>query len=231
MQDLRPYFNAAVSANCVVFGFDGHRWQVLVIERVREPYRGVDALPGRLLLPDEGVEEVALQAVTDVTGVGNPYHKEVRAFGGKTRHPAGRVVSVAWYAFVRMDEVQLRESAIAVRPRWYALDELPPMAFDHNEIVRSALRRVRKRLRNKPVALELLPPKFTLPQLHRLYEDLYRTEIDKRNFRRKILASGIFVPLDEYLENGQNRPPRLYVADPARYHDWRKNRSQFAPDL
>jgi 8-oxo-dGTP diphosphatase len=189
------------------------------------------ALPGRLLLPDEDVEDVALASVSDLTGIEKPYHKQVRAFGSSARHPAGRVVSVAYYALVRLEEVQLQPTAFAANPRFVLVDELPDLAFDHNQIVRSALRRMRKRLKNKPVALELLPEKFTLPMLHRLYEDLFKTEIDKRNFRRKILASDIFVPLDEYLENGQNRPPRLYRADPDQYLKFRKEGSQFAPDL
>jgi len=231
MEDLRPFFNTAVSANCTVFGFDGQRLHVLAIERLRDPYKGSMALPGRLLLPDEDVETVAMASVKSLTGLDNPYHKEVRAFGNKARHPAGRVVSVAYYALVRMTDVKLQDSAYGSDPRWYLVDELPPMAFDHKEIVLSALRRLRKRLLNKPVGLELLPEKFTLPQLHRLYEDLFHTEIDKRNFRRKILASEIFVPLDEFQENGQNRPPRLYRADPERYAEWRKNRTSFAPEL
>jgi 8-oxo-dGTP diphosphatase len=231
MEDLSPFFNTAVSANCTVFGFDGQRLHVLTIRRLRDPYKGAMALPGRLLLPDEDVETVAMNSVKSLTGFENPYHKEVRAFGNTARHPAGRVLSVAYYALVRMADANLQDSAYGSDPQWFPLDEIPILAFDHNEIVKSALRRLRKRLRSKPVGLELLPEKFTLPQLHRLYEDLFRTEIDKRNFRRKILASDIFVPLDEFLENGQNRPPRLYRADQDQYADWRKNRSSFAPDL
>lgn len=229
--DMRPFFNAAISANCVVFGFDGHRLQVLVVERVREPFAGSLSLPGRLLLPDEDVEEVALASVSNLTGILKPYHKQVRAFGKSARHPAGRVVSVAFYALVRLEEVDLQETEFAINPRFVYADEVPSLAFDHNQIVRSALRRMQKRLKNKPVALELLPPKFTLPMLHRLYENLFKQEIDKRNFRRKILASDIFVPLEEYLENGQNRPPRLYEADQEKYLAFRKEGSQFAPDL
>lgn len=229
--DLRPFFNAAISANCVVFAFDGHKFQVLVIRRVREPFAGSLALPGRLLLPDEDVEDVALASVSNLTGIRKPYHKQVRAFGKTARHPAGRVVSVAYYALVRLDEVQLEATEFAAEPRFVPVEALPELAFDHSQIVRSAVRRLQKRLKSKPVALELLPRKFTLPMLHRLYEDLFHTEIDKRNFRRKILASDIFVPLDEYLENGQNRPPRLYKADPDKYMAFRKEGSQFAPDL
>ena len=229
--DLRPFFNSAVSGNCVVFGFDGHHINVLIIERVREPHKGADALPGRLMLPEEDVEEVAMSAVRNITGLQNPYHKQVRAFGSTARHPAGRVISIAYYALVNMSEITLQEAPFANNPRWFTLDEIPSLAFDNNNIVQSALRRMRKRLLQKPVALEMLPEKFTLPQLHRLYEDLFRSEFDKRNFRRKILSSGIFEPLDEFLENGQNRPPRLYMANRERYAELRLNGNQFAPDL
>ncbi len=229
--DLRPFFNTAISGNCVVFGFDGHHIHVLIIERVRQPYLGADALPGRLMLPDEDVEEVAVGAVRQITGVLKPYHKQVRAFGGTARHPAGRVISVAYYALMRMDEVVLRETNLAKNPRWYKLDEVPRLVFDHNDIIQSALRRMRKRLLQKPVAVELLPERFTLPMLHRLYEDLFRSNIDKRNFRRKILSSGIFIPTADFLETGQNRPPRLYKVDPERYARLRVESTQFAPDL
>jgi len=229
--DLRPFFNTAVSGNCVVFGFDGHNLNVLVIDRVREPHKGAKALPGRLMLPDEDVEEVAIGAVKAITGLDRIYHKQVRAFGSTARHPAGRVISIAYYALVRMENLELSEATFAHSPQWYRLDDLPKLAFDHNDIVSSALRRLRKRLQQKPVALEMLPEKFTLPQLHRLYEDLFRTSFDKRNFRRKILASGLFIPLEEFQENGQNRPPRLYRADEARYLELRANGNQFAPDL
>ncbi len=229
--DLRPFFNTAVSANCVVFGFDGHFLNVLVIERVREPQKGADALPGRLMLPEEDVEEVAIDAVRSITGIEEPYRKQVRAFGDMSRHPAGRVISVAYYVLVRMNEITLREATFANNPRWYRLDDVPKLAFDHNGIIESGLRRLRKRLLQRPVALEMLPEKFTLPQLHRLYEDLFRSNFDKRNFRRKILSSGIFVPLEEFQENGQNRPPRLYKADPEVYARLRSEDTQFAPDL
>lgn len=229
--DLRPFFNTAVSGNCVVFGFDGQHLQVLIIERVREPHLGAKALPGRLMLPEEDVEDVALSAVRNITGLDKPYHKQVRAFGSTARHPAGRVISIAYYALVNMEAIELREAPFANNPMWYPLSEVPQLAFDHNDIIQSALRRLRKRLMQKPVALEMLPAKFTLPQLHRLYEDLYQQSFDKRNFRRKILASGVFEALDEFQETGQNRPPRLYQANRVRYMELRLNGNSFAPEI
>ncbi len=231
VQDLSPFFNTAVSANCVVFGFDGHNLHVLIIERVREPYKSFDALPGRLMAPEEKVEDVAISAVRNILGIKKLYYKQVRAFGGTARHPAGRVISIAYYALVRMQELTLSEAPFANNPRWYRLEEVPRLAFDHNDIIQSALRRIRKRVLQKPVALEMLPEKFTLPQLHRLYEDMFNVSFDKRNFRRKILSSGLFIALEEFQENGQNRPPRLYRADPERYAELRANGTQFAPDL
>lgn len=207
----------AVAVDCVVFGLAEAELQVLLIERGAEPFRGRWALPGGFVGPGEGLETAALRELSEETGLGKIYLEQLYTFGEPGRDPRGRVVSVAYYALVRGADHAPRSGSDARRAEWFPAREPPPLAFDHAEILATALRRLQGKVRYEPIGFELLPRKFTLTQLQRLYETVLGRTLDKRNFRKKILGMDLLVPLEETQKEVAHRAARLYQFDGRRY--------------
>lgn len=203
--------------DCVVFGFDEAGLQVLLVERGHEPFAGCWALPGGFVEPGEGLADAALRELTEETGLTRVYLEQLYTFGAPGRDPRGRVVSVAHYALVRRSAYAPVGASDARVAGWFPAREPPPLAFDHAEILGVALRRLAGKVRYEPIGFELLPRKFTLSQLQRLYEVVLGRELDKRNFRRKILAMELLVALEETETEVAHRAARLYRFDERRY--------------
>lgn len=207
----------AVAVDCVVFGFDEGGLQVLLVQRGIPPYAGAWALPGGFVGADEGLEEAALRELSEETGLTRVYLEQLYSFGAPERDPRGRVISVAYYALVRGSDHAPRGASDARRAEWFPARKTPPLAFDHAEILAVALRRLQGKVRYEPIGFELLPRKFTLSRLQRLYEVVLGRSLDKRNFRKKILGMDLLVELEETETAVAHRAARLYQFDEKRY--------------
>ena len=183
------YPRPAVATDCVVFGFDGRELQILLIERGNEPYKGYWAFPGGFMNMDELAEQCALRELQEETGLTINMLKQLGAFTDVHRDPRGRVVSIAFYALVRPTEVKGGDDASEAR--WFAIDDVPRLAFDHDYILRKAMQQMRKDIHFEPIGFELLNKSFTMSELQRLYEAILGVRFDRRNFEKKMLQTGI----------------------------------------
>jgi 8-oxo-dGTP diphosphatase len=211
------YARPAVTVDCVVFGLDDEDLKVLLIERDREPFAGRWALPGGFVDADETLAQAALRELSEETGVTKVYLEQLYTFGDPGRDPRDRVITVAYYALVRRLDHAPRAASDARSVGWFPASRCPPLAFDHKEIVASARQRLQAKLRYQPVGFELLPRKFTLSQIQRVYEAVLERPLDKRNFRKKLLGTGVLTALDETERGVAHRAAQLYQFD-ARKH-------------
>lgn len=219
----------AVTVDCVVFGLDAARddLRVLLIQRGSEPFAGRWALPGGFVLMEESLDEAARRELREETGLSKVFLEQLYTFGEPGRDPRGRVVSVAYYALVNLNEHAPKADTDARSAAWFSLADLPALAFDHDRILQAALVRLRGKLSYEPVGFELLPRKFTLSQLQRLYELVLERALDKRNFRKKILTMGLLVDLDEIEQDVAHRAARLYRFDERKYSELKKKGFSF----
>src|SRR5882762_6231507 len=211
------YPRAALTVDCVVFGFDEGELKVLLIERALEPFKGKWALPGGFVRVEETLDAAARRELAEETGLRDVFLEQLYTVGAVDRDPRERVVSVAYYALVKLSEHEAKAATDAANARWFAVSNVPKLAFDHAEILAMGLARLKAKVRYQPIGFELLPPKFTLSQLQHLYEAILETELDKRNFRKKVLGFGLLAPLREAFQSGRHRPAQLFRFDRQRY--------------
>lgn len=211
------YARPALTVDAVVFGLDEADLKVLLIRRGIEPFAGRWALPGGFVQVDETLDQAVLRELREETGLAKVYLEQLYTFGDTARDPRERVVSVAYYALVRLGDHQVQAATDAREAAWFAIDDLPALAFDHGAIVEMALRRLQGKVRYQPIGFELLPPKFSLTRLQRLYEIVLERGLDKRNFRKKVLSLGILEELDEVEQDVAHRAARLYRFDQKAY--------------
>lgn len=217
MDRFESYFKSAFTVDNVIFGFEEGSLQVLLIKRNTEPALGAWALPGNFVEPNEALDDACVRILEQLTGVRNVYLEQVKTFGKVDRHPFGRVITVAYYSLVKSSDFELQPSSIAGKVKWHPVNQIGKMPFDHNEIFEACLERLKLRVRARPVGFELLPPKFTLTELQNLYEAILDTELDKRNFRKKILSMDLLIDLNELQEGVAHRPAKLYQFDKYKY--------------
>lgn len=214
-QNPRP----ALTVDCVVFGFELQEadLKVLLIQRALGPFQGKWALPGGFVQLTETLDDAALRELREETGVGRVYLEQLYTFAEVDRDPRERVVSVAYYALVKLSDHKVQAATDASDAAWFAFHDIPSLAFDHETILDVALERLRGKVRYQPIGFELLPKKFTLSQLQSLYEVVLQTTLDKRNFRKKILSMDILVELDEVQQDVAHRAARLYRFEERKY--------------
>jgi 8-oxo-dGTP diphosphatase len=217
----------ALTVDCVVFGYDEAELRVLLIQRDVAPFEGRWALPGGFVHLDETLEEAARRELEEETGVANVYLEQLYTFGEIDRDPRERVVSVTYYALVKLPDHRVQAATDARSAAWFAVSETPRLAFDHERMLETALTRLKAKVRYQPIGFELLPGKFTLTQLQRLYETVLETSLDKRNFRKKILSMGLLEELDEIEQDVAHRAARLYRFDKRAYRDLQKRGLSF----
>jgi 8-oxo-dGTP diphosphatase len=211
------FFRNAVTVDNVIFGFDESDLKVLIIQRGTEPHTGLWALPGDFIYPDEDIDDAAARILFELTGIKEVYLEQVRTFGQVNRHPLGRVVTTAYYSLVKTSAISIKPASFAQAVKWVKVANIQDLAFDHNTILTACFDALKQRVRVRPVGFELLPPKFTLTELQHLYEAILEFELDKRNFRKKILSMDLITDLNLLQENVAHRPARLYAFNQSRY--------------
>ena len=211
------YPHHAVTTDCVIFGFNGERLQVLLIERGIEPYKGKWALPGGFLKMDESAEECARRELKEETGLEGAYMEQFHTFSSPERDPRERVVTIGYFALIRQQEVKGGDDAAAAK--WFPLDETPALAFDHDFILRKATQRLREQLHFQPIGFELLPEKFTLKELQSLYEAILGIHFDRRNFAKKMFHLEILTDIEETVWPTPKREAKLYKFNAKKYEE------------
>ncbi len=228
--------NPNVSVDCVIFSFNNHELEVLLIERSAGNTDKVDevkALPGNLIYEDETLNTAAGRVLTELTGLDNIYLEQVFTFGDPDRiskqhdqdwlrsiraHPEARVITVAYTSLINKERHNLSPSSFARNAVWIKVKDVPQLGFDHNEILEKALSHLKQKIYIEPLGYELLPDRFTLAQLQKLYEAILDDNFDKRNFRRKILRSSFIIPLNEKQQGVAHKPAGLYRFDKSQFH-------------
>ena len=225
--EIEDFFKSAFSIDPVIFGFENDELKVLLVERGADPYMGYFALPGDLVYPDEDLDLAASRILYELTQLSDVYMEQVYTFGSVDRHPYGRVITVAYYSLINIRSFNVDASSWAKQANWYPVENLPKLAFDHEVILNRALKRLQERVRTRPIGFELLPSKFTLRQLQSLYEALLKTELDTRNFRKKVLSMGLLRNLEERQQGVAHRPAKLYSFDNEAYEELTKRGLNF----
>jgi len=210
--DSSKYEKPSVTVDLVIFTIQERDLKVLLIRRGIPPFQGKWALPGGFVGIKEPLEAAALRELEEETGVGDVYLEQLYTFGEPKRDPRMRVITVAYYALLPWSEVV--GGTDAREARWFSVYDHPKLAFDHDKIVDYALERMRNKIMYVPIAFQLLPEKFTLTELQQVYEVILNSTLDKRNFRKKILASGLLKGTRQTRLEGRHRPAALYTFVP-----------------
>ena len=206
-----------VALDSIIFGFDGEELKLLLVKRGVESDKETWSLMGGWLRPDETLQQAADRILFELTGLTEVYLEQVSAFGKPTRDPIERTVSIAYFALINVPDYDTRISH-TYDAQWFSMKDLPELLFDHSEMVNMAVERLRYKAAFHPIGFELLPEKFTIPQLQKLYEAIYGTDmIDKRNFSRKIMSTNLLVKLKEKQKGGSKKGAFLYQIDSTRY--------------
>lgn len=201
----------------MVFGLDDEGLKVLLIKRGIAPFKGKWALPGGFVRVGEDVEKSAKRELEEETGLKNIYLEQLYTFGQPKRDPREHVITISYFALVNLIDHSPAADTDADHAAWFSLDDLPKLAFDHDEIVRTAYQRVKGKVRYQPIGFELLPEKFTLTELQMLYECILGIKIDKRNFRKKVQKLGVLEETDEIQQDVKHRAAKLYKFDENAY--------------
>ena len=212
--DPDQFDRPSVTVDVVIFSLVEDALKVLLIKRQAAPFAQMWAIPGSFVKIEESLEETAVRALAEETGVTNVYSEQLYTFGKPDRDPRTRVITVAYFALVPHDVISHKAGRDTSDTAWFSISQLPPLAFDHAEIVEYAYTRLRYKLEYTSVGFQLLPDIFTLTELQKAYEIILAEQLDKRNFRRKILAAEILEETGQKKQDGEGRPAMLY-----RYRD------------
>ncbi|WP_282134663.1 NUDIX hydrolase [Seonamhaeicola maritimus] len=211
-----------LSVDAVVFGYEEGEISVLLIKRKYKPFKEKWAIPGGFVLNDESLEEAVQRELQEETGVKINYLEQLYTFGNPTRDPRGRVVSIAYFGLVRPNTFKIFASTDAAEVAWFNINELPELSFDHKDILEIAIKRLQGKITYEPIGFELLDKKFPFSDLEKLYTTLLGREIDRRNFRKKILGLNVLDELDEKVSKGSGRPANLFQFNQKRYFQLKK---------
>ena len=211
MKSFHSYKNPALAIDLVVFGYNARELSVLLLNRKEEPFQGGWTLPGAFLQMEERFADTCARILRTKLGMDKLYLEQLYSFDDPDRDPRGRAISVAYYALVNPEKLKFTAGTMAGDVQWFNFRKLPALGFDHRQIFKSALQRLQGKIQYFPVGFELLDEQFTMTELHELYECILDIPLDRRNFRRKILASEYILPTGTKREGLQNRHPELYV--------------------
>lgn len=221
------YPRPVVAADCVVFGWNENGLHVLLVKRSTDPFAGKWSLPGGFVMEEETIDQTTTRILKSKAGLRNVFFEQLYTFSNNERDPRGWVITVAHYALVGLTTGMQEEREGSAESKWFALGKIPPLAFDHREIVNAAITRLKGKVRYQPVGFELLPDKFTLRQLQQLYEDILGIEIDKRNFRKKITGMELLKESGEKQQNVAHKAAMLFRFDDKKYKELTKKGFHF----
>lgn len=199
-----------ITVDTVILTIKNNNLQVLLVKRENEPFKGKWAIPGGYVRMSEDLDAAAMRVLKEKTNVDNIYLEQLYTFGDPLRHPVSRVITCAYFALIRAEDVDVIS---ADNVAWHKVSDLPALAFDHKEIIQYSLKRTRERLEMCPVAYQLLNEKFTLTEMQRAYELIMGKKLDKRNFRKKVIQTDGLRELEEFSKSTSKRPARLYTFD------------------
>ena len=218
-----------VAIDCIIFGFDGENLRLLLIHRGMEPEKNKWSLMGGFVQPDESTDDAAARILKQLTGMEGVYMEQLRAFGDPKRDPIERVISLGYSALVDIHKYK-EQLSDEFQPEWFLLKDMPDLIFDHQEMVQAALKTLRYKASLHPILFELLPEKFTLPQLQSLYTGVYDAEFDKRNFSRKVLSTGLLIRQKEKDKENSKKGAFYYILDKSKYKDKFQSFLNFVPN-
>jgi 8-oxo-dGTP diphosphatase len=205
------------AVDCIVFGFDGDTLKILLIQRGFQPEKGKWSLMGGFVKEDEGVDQASNRILKQLTGLDGMYLEQLHTFGDPNRDPMERTISTAYFALIDIHKYE-KQISDDYHPEWFSLKRMPKLVFDHQEMVELAQRRIRYKAALHPILFELLPNRFTIPQLQNLYESVYNTTIDKRNFSKRVLATGLLIKQNEKDKSGSKRGAYYYHLNMQKYY-------------
>lgn len=206
------------AVDCIVFGFDAGDLKILLIQRGFEPEKGKWSLMGGFVKGDESLDEASGRVLTELTGLDGMYLEQLHAFGDPLRDPIERTVSTAYFALIDFQKYE-KQISDDYHAEWFSIKDMPKLVFDHQQMVELAQQRIRYKAALHPILFELLPQKFTIPQLQSLYESVYKTAIDKRNFSKRILATSLLIKQNDKDKRGSKRGAFYYKLDDQKYAD------------
>jgi 8-oxo-dGTP diphosphatase len=210
----------ALSVDCLIFGFDENKLKVLLIKSDLKKYKGKWSLLGDLVFPNEDIDAAAYRILKQRTGLSDVFLEQVHAFGQVNRHPAGRVVTVAYYSLINVQHHKL--NILDNELHWHDVKLVNSMAFDHQDIFNTCLHQLQKRVQEHPLGFNLLPKKFSLRELQNLYEAILDIKMDRRNFRKKFFSMDFLIDLNEMEEDVPHRPGKLYRFNYEKYEKKKK---------
>lgn len=228
MPHTYEYPRPALTVDCIIFGLDAElELKIMLIKRDIPPFQGQWAIPGGFVRMDETLEQAALRELQEETGIHDVYLEQLYTFGDLDRDPRDRTVTVAYYALINLVEQKIQAATDAREAYWFPLSKIPKLAFDHEQILQKAIARLRDKIRYEPIGFELLPKDFTLTQLQKLYETVLDRQLDKRNFRKKILSMDLLIDTGEVQHNVSHRAAKLYQFDEDKYLQLKQNGFNF----
>lgn len=219
-----------VALDCIIFGFDGEELKLLLIKRNFEPEQGNWSLMGGFLDEGEDLEEASQRVLYNLTGLTSNYLEQLQTFGAVGRDPVERTISVVYYALVNIQQQDVN-TIRAHNAYWVSLKDKPNLIFDHDEMIDCALRRLRYKAALHAIGFELMPEKFTIPQLQKLYEAIYNTQLDRRNFSRKVMSTDLLVGTGEKDTNSTTKKGQLYSLNTEKYQRYLNDYVNFFPEL
>lgn len=215
-----------LSIDCLIFGFNTDL-KVLLVKHGEGISKGKWALPGGWIRYDESLDDAAYRILNALTGMQNIYLKQLKTFGDVERYPSKRVITVAYYTLVKPEDYEIIPGFTASDAKWYRLDELPDLPYDHNTILSVSREHLRHLVKHEPIGFNLLPEKFTLNELQQLYESILGEKLDKPNFRRKFLKMKLLIDCKEKQQDVAHRAANLYRFDESVYKELKKNGFNF----
>ncbi|PVX45636.1 NUDIX domain-containing protein [Flavobacterium sp. 103] len=216
-KDIKEPAIEGVTIDCVIFGFNKESLEILLVQHAEGESVGKWGLLGGWLRKEESADDAAQRILYELTSLDNIYLEQLKAFTNPNRVSGRRVLTIAYYTLVNREDYNIKASVTLREAKWFKINDIPNLIFDHNEILDFSLMQLRNRVRQAPIGFNLLPEKFTLLQLMHLYEEILGIELDKSNFRRKILHMKLLVPLDEKQQDVSHRAAKLYKFDPEIY--------------
>jgi 8-oxo-dGTP diphosphatase len=208
LQENKDYFKIALSVDCVILGFENEELKVLLIQSDLEEFENEWSLLGDLVKPDENLDTAPYRVLKERTGLDDVFLEQVHTFGNISRHPAGRVITTAYYSLIDIQHHQLNLQHNQLH--WHPVNEIKSLAFDHKEILDTCMAQLREKIMDHPIVFNLLPEKFSLRQLQSLYQSILGSQLDRRNFRKKLFLMGWLEDLNELEQDVPHRPGKLY---------------------